>query len=149
MIPADQQQNPVRSDGSTILFGLPEVAVREVQRGSSGPSSGPGGVCVHRRSGGRVPFSEVVGQRVPPGPATSGTATARSRCAVRWHKRQYRCVEEACPRTAFTECIAELPAGARRGRGIGHRRGPGVPGELAGRARRLRGPARAAVPDKR
>jgi transposase len=33
--------------------------------------------------------------------------------AVRWHKRQYRCQEAACPRRAFTESIAEVPARAR------------------------------------
>ena len=32
---------------------------------------------------------------------------------VRWHKAQYRCRESACPRTAFTESIAELPPRAR------------------------------------
>jgi hypothetical protein len=32
---------------------------------------------------------------------------------VRWHKRQFRCREVPCPRKAFTEQIAELPAGAR------------------------------------
>jgi transposase len=33
--------------------------------------------------------------------------------AVRCHKRQYRCREEACPRRAFTESIAEVPPRAR------------------------------------
>jgi hypothetical protein len=33
--------------------------------------------------------------------------------AVRWHKRQYRCQETACPRKAFTESIAEVPPRAR------------------------------------
>jgi len=33
--------------------------------------------------------------------------------AVRWHKVQYACREKLCPRQAFTEQIAELPAGAR------------------------------------
>ena len=33
--------------------------------------------------------------------------------AVRWRKRQYRCREAGCPRQAFTESIAEIPAGAR------------------------------------
>jgi transposase len=33
--------------------------------------------------------------------------------AVRWQKVQYRCTEKPCPRRAFTEQIAELPAGAR------------------------------------
>jgi len=35
------------------------------------------------------------------------------RLAVRWHKVQYACREGRCPRKAFTEQIAELPAGAR------------------------------------
>ncbi|MCA1702737.1 MAG: ISL3 family transposase [Actinobacteria bacterium] len=33
--------------------------------------------------------------------------------AVRWHKAQYACREELCPRKAFTEQIGEVPAGAR------------------------------------
>ncbi|MGB6455888.1 MAG: ISL3 family transposase [Streptosporangiaceae bacterium] len=33
--------------------------------------------------------------------------------AIRWRKRQYRCREEACPRKAFTESVAEIPARAR------------------------------------
>jgi transposase len=33
--------------------------------------------------------------------------------AVRWHKRQYRCRERACPRKAFTESIAGVPPRAR------------------------------------
>ena len=32
---------------------------------------------------------------------------------VRWHKTQWTCRERACARTAFTDQIAELPAGAR------------------------------------
>ena len=32
---------------------------------------------------------------------------------MRWRKRQYRCREAACPRKAFTESIAEIPARAR------------------------------------
>ncbi len=32
---------------------------------------------------------------------------------VRWHKRQFTYREVPCPRKAFTEQIAELPAGAR------------------------------------
>jgi len=32
---------------------------------------------------------------------------------VRWHKVQYACMENPCPRKAFTEQIPEVPAGAR------------------------------------
>ena len=32
---------------------------------------------------------------------------------MRWRKRQYRCREQACPRKAFTESIAEIPPRAR------------------------------------
>jgi len=38
---------------------------------------------------------------------------SEERLAVRWHKVQYACRERQCPRKAFTEQIAELPAGAR------------------------------------
>ena len=81
------------SDGTTILFGLPGVEVREV----------------HRVASGRV--AQVVRQRRSTAPRDLGYG--EEPLAVRWHKRQYRCGEEACPRTAFTECIPELPAGAR------------------------------------
>ena len=32
---------------------------------------------------------------------------------MRWHKRQYRCREAACPRKAFTESVPEIPPRAR------------------------------------
>jgi len=35
------------------------------------------------------------------------------RLAVRWLKVQYACLESWCPRKAFTEQIAEVPAGSR------------------------------------
>ncbi|HSR86568.1 MAG TPA: transposase [Streptosporangiaceae bacterium] len=36
-----------------------------------------------------------------------------ARLAVRWHKRQYRCRERACPRKAFTESVPDIPPRAR------------------------------------
>ena len=100
------------SDGTTILFGLPGVEVREVHRVASGrvaqvvtadPDAAACPVC--------GVFSQVVRQRRSTAPRDLGYG--EEPLAVRWHKRQYRCGEEACPRTAFTECIPELPAGAR------------------------------------
>lgn len=32
---------------------------------------------------------------------------------MRWHKVQFACEEDLCPRKAFTESIGELPARAR------------------------------------
>jgi hypothetical protein len=52
----------------------------------------------------RRPPSSHLSQLLGGGPRSGG---------LRRPLQQYRCVEEACPRKAFTECIPELPAGAR------------------------------------
>jgi hypothetical protein len=46
-----------------------------------------------------------------PGHDAQGPALREEPRAIRWHKRQYRYREEACPRGAFTESIAEIPLG--------------------------------------
>ena len=70
------------------------------------PDTAPCPVC-------RV-FSQVVRQRSTTAPRDLGYG--EDPLTVRRHKRRYRCVENACPRKALTECIPELPAG-RPGRG--------------------------------
>lgn len=99
-------------DATTILFGLPGVAVREVERVAgtrlvhvvtTDPDSAACPAC------GVV--STVVRQRRTTRPRD--LAYGEEMLGVRWHKRQYACVESACPRKAFTERIDELPAGAR------------------------------------
>ena len=99
-------------DDTTILFGLPGVAVRDVRRVDSarvvhvvtddvGASACPDcGV-----------FSTKVRQRRTTNPKDIGYG--EEPLTVTWHKTQYGCQERLCPRKAFTECTAEIPAGAR------------------------------------
>ncbi len=100
-------------NGTTILFGLPGVAVGDVERGENGertvhvvtadPTAAACPVC--------GVFSTSVRQyrATRPKDLPYGEAPLR----VRWRKAQYRCREPRCPRRAFTESIAELPPGAR------------------------------------
>lgn len=103
-------------NGTTILFGLPGVAVQRVERAGEG---GARSRLVHvvTAAGSAVGCPECgVGST-----SVKQYRTTRPRdlpygeepLAVRWRKRQYRCREAACPRQAFTESIAEIPARAR------------------------------------
>ena len=99
-------------EGTTILFGLPGVAVREVERVD-------GGRVVHvvtaDAGAAACPvcgvFSDTVRQCRTTRP--KDLRYGEEPLAVRWHKTQYACREQSCPRKAFTECVAELQAGAR------------------------------------
>jgi hypothetical protein len=100
-------------DGTTILFGLPGVAVRDVEQGEMGertvhvvtadPTAAACPVC--------GVFSTSVRQYRTTAP--KDPPTARRRLRARWRTAQHRCRESGCPRPAFTESIAELPPGAR------------------------------------
>ena len=98
-------------NGTTILFGLRGVRVRDVE-------------CVEAL--GRVVHLETDDPCACPQCGAFSTTVRQRRTtrprdlpygeellAVRWHKVQYACREKLCPRQAFTEQIAELPAGAR------------------------------------
>ena len=99
--------------GTTILFGLRGVRVREVARhdvhgrvvhvltDDAGAAACP--VC--------GVLSTTVRQRRTTRPRD--LPQGEERLVVRWHKRQWSCREQPCPRKAFTDQIAELPAGAR------------------------------------
>jgi transposase len=103
--------------GTTILFGLPGVAVERVERVTG--EHGEPGRLVHLTTAATVaagcPACGVISTSV------NQFRTTRPRdlpygdepLAVVWHKRQYRCREVGCSRKAFTESIAELPPGAR------------------------------------
>ena len=99
-------------DGTTILFGLPGVAVDRVERGDDGRVVH---VVTADETAAACPacgvFSTSVKQHRTTRPRDLGYG--EEPLAVRWHKRQFRCREAGCPRTAFTESIAELPPGAR------------------------------------
>ena len=100
-------------DGTTILFGLPGVRVRELERD---PWLGRVvHVVTDDETAAACPacgvFSTSVRQRRTTRPVD--LPYGEERLAVRWHKVQYACREKPCPRKAFTESIGELPAGAR------------------------------------
>lgn len=120
----------VSQDGTSILFGLRGVKVRGVDRkgraqlgpdvrGAGGRVECAGGRMVHLLtddpSEGACPACGVVSTSV------RQRRTMRPRdlpygeeaLLVRWHKTQWTCRERACSRTAFSDQIAELPAGAR------------------------------------
>jgi transposase len=103
----------VGQHGTTILFGLRGVRVREVVR------SAEHGRVVHvltdDEAAAACPQCGVLSSTVRQRRATRPRDLPQGEepLVVRWHKRQFRCREVRCPRKAFTEQIAELPAGAR------------------------------------
>jgi transposase len=104
-------------DGTSILFGLPGVAVDRVERVTD--AGGSAVRLVHvvtaASSAAGCPACGVVSTSVKQRRVTRprDLPYGEEMLAVRWHKRQYRCRELACPRTAFTESIDEIPARAR------------------------------------
>jgi transposase len=104
-------------NGTTILFGLPGVAVQRVERGTG--ERGEPGRLVHvvttAPGAAGCPSCGVISTSVRQHRTTRprDLAYGEEPLAVRWHKRQYRCQEAACPRKAFTESIAEIPPRAR------------------------------------
>ncbi len=104
-------------NGTSILFGLPGVAVQRVERGVD--DSGAAVRLVHlvttASSAAGCPQCGVVSTSVKQRRTTRprDLPYGEEPLAVRWRKRQYRCREQACPRKAFTESIAEVPPRAR------------------------------------
>jgi len=100
-------------NGTTILFGLPGVAVDRVE------VDGKGVRMAHLRTDDATAaacpqcgvYSTSVRQRRTTRPKDLPYGEAP--LAVRWHKRQFACRERLCKRKAFTESIAELPPSAR------------------------------------
>ena len=103
-------------NGTSTLFGLPGVAVVRVERAAE---DGEIVRLVHLTtvvsSAAGCPVCGVISTSVRQYRTTRprDLPYGEERLAVRWHKRQYRCREEACPRKAFTESVPEIPARAR------------------------------------
>lgn len=124
------------SDGTTILFGLPGVRVREVVHAADG------GRTVHvltdDDAAAACPACGVVSTSVRQRRTTAprDLPYGQEPLLVRWHKVQYACQESACGRRAFTEQIDQLPAGARMTgrlrRHVAGRVGDGLPVSSAG-----------------
>jgi len=137
----------VSLDGTTILFGLPGLGVRHVERVASHPVLGrllPGTparlvhVVTTDPAAAFCPACGVVSTSVRQRRTTSprDLPYGQERLAVRWHKVQYACREKLCGRKAFTEQISELPARARvtgrLRRSVAVAIGEGLPVSVAG-----------------
>lgn len=101
------------SDGTTILFGLPGVRVREVVRAADGVRLVH--VVTDDEAAAACPACGVISTSVRQRRTTRprDLPYGAAPLVVRWHKVQYACREVVCDRSAFTEQITELPAGAR------------------------------------
>lgn len=114
-------------DGTTILFGLPGVRVRHVDRVACPDRVRDDGsvVAVADRRVVQLDTDDPAAAFCPACGVLSTSIRQRrttsprdlpygeERLGVRWHKIQYSCREKPYPRKAFTEQITELPAGAR------------------------------------
>ena len=103
-------------DGTSILFGLPGVAVDRVERFTEdGSAVRLVHVVTSASSAAGCPQCGVVSTSVRQYRTTRprDLPYGEEPLAVRWHKRQFRCREEACERKAFTESTAEIPPRAR------------------------------------
>jgi transposase len=103
-------------NGTSILFGLPGVAVDRVERVSvDGELVRLVHVVTAASSAAGCPQCGVVSTSVKQRRTTRprDLPYGEEPLVVRWRKRQYRCREQACERKVFTESVAEIPAGAR------------------------------------
>jgi len=105
------------SHGTTILFGQPGVAVDRVERVCG--EDGGAGRLVHlvtmASTAAGCPDCGVVSTSVKQYRTTRprDLPYGEEPLEIRWHKRQYWCREQACPRKAFTESVPEIPPRAR------------------------------------
>ena len=101
------------SDGTTLLFGLPGVRVERVERLTDGTRVVH--VATAEESAAACPscgvFSTSVKGRVSTSPRD--IPYGEDRIVVRWNKTRWRCREDYCERSSFTEAIAQVPARAR------------------------------------
>lgn len=100
-------------NATTILFDLPGVRVRHVERDEYG------GRVVHvdttAEFAAGCPICGVVSTSVKEYVSTAPRDLPYGERGISlvWHKRRWRCVEPSCPRGSFTEQIGEVPARAR------------------------------------
>jgi transposase len=98
---------------TTILFDLPGVRVRHVERDEFG------GRVVHVETGAEYatgcPGCGVVSTSVKQYVTTTprDLPYGERPISVIWHKRRWRCAEPSCARGSFTEAVEEIPARAR------------------------------------
>ena len=101
------------SDGTTLLFGLPGVQVERVERLADGTRVVQ--VATAEQTAAACPSCGVVSTSVKARVSTSprDIPYGEERIIVRWNKTRWRCREDYCERSSFTEAIAQVPARAR------------------------------------
>jgi transposase len=101
------------TDGTTLLFGLPGVRVKRVERLTDGTRVVH--VITAEETAAACPGCGVVSASVKEYVTTSpkDIPYGQDRILVRWNKTRWRCGEDYCERTSFTEAIAQIPARAR------------------------------------
>lgn len=101
------------TDGTTLLFGLPGVEVERVERLADGTRVVH--VATAEESAAACPDCGVVSTSVKARVRTSprDIPYGEDRIIVRWNKTRWRCREDYCGRSSFTETIAQVPARAR------------------------------------
>ncbi|KAA8955108.1 ISL3 family transposase, partial [Mycobacterium sp.] len=101
------------SDGTTLLFGLPGVRVERVERRADGTRVVH--VVTAEETAAACPGCGVVSSSVKERVCTSprDIPYGRDPIVVLWHKTRWRCREEYCQKSSFTEAIAQVPARAR------------------------------------
>ena len=100
-------------DATTLLFGLPGVRVERVERLAD--RTRVVHVATAQETAAVCPscgvFSTSVKGRVTTSPRD--IPYGEDRIVVRWNKTRWRCREDYCERSSFTEAIAQVPARAR------------------------------------
>ncbi|BCO34890.1 ISL3 family transposase [Mycobacterium heckeshornense] len=101
------------SDGTTLLFGLPGVRVERVERDVDGTRVVH--VVTADEAAAACPGCGVVSRSVKELVSTSprDIPYGEDPITVRWHKTRWRCREDYCEKSSFTEAIAQVPARAR------------------------------------
>src|ERR1700682_3502210 len=106
------------SDGTTLLFGLPGVRVKRVERFADGTRVIH--VATPDEAAAACPACAVVSTsvkgQVAPSPRDIGYG--EDRIMVRWNKTRWRCREDYCERGSFTEAIPQVAARARGNRRV-------------------------------
>jgi transposase len=100
-------------DGTTLLFGLPGVRVVRVERRANGTRVVH--VVTADETATACPGCGVVSSSVKEHVTTSprDIPYGPDGIEVRWHKTRWRCGEDYCEKSSFTEAIAQVPARAR------------------------------------
>ena len=100
-------------NGTTLLFGLPGVAVARVEATPDGGRVVE--VVTADAAAARCPGCGTVSRSVKANVTTrpKDLPYGETRLHVVWRKRRWRCRQAGCERRSFTEQITELPARAR------------------------------------